>query len=238
MKKHNQQGFTVVEGILIFVIVAVIGGIGWYVWKQNDSKKSSQNGAQQAAAGDGADGDGAGSAGCTAPEGYSVYTNNDIGYCFAYPTSWGTVTLHDGVIDPAYEPDGAFWGSFSDNTDASFAHVTTDWEYTGPGRGGPINATGFTVYELYVEYPSTPSSIKINNADKQLVASNSMLDIEGAIVTAKHRFTSTPSYAGIEFRLNVPGSGGFNPESDNPDTLVTPAQYTIMETILNSVVEL
>ena len=237
--KKDQRGFSALEAILILIAVALIGGVGWFVYKQKNAKPTKSSSSEPASqASNKSAGESSGTPSCAAPADYTVYTNTDIGYCFAYPTAWGTVTLHDGVINPDYEPDGAFWGSFSANADASFAHVKTDWAYSGPGRGGPLNATGFTAYELYVAYPSTPSSIKVNKADKQLVASNSMLDLEGVVVDAKRRFVSTPNYAGIEFKLNVPSSGSFNPETDNPDTLVTPAQYTTMETILNSVVEL
>jgi hypothetical protein len=30
--KKNQEGFSVVEGLLIVVIVGMLGGVGWYVW--------------------------------------------------------------------------------------------------------------------------------------------------------------------------------------------------------------
>ena len=40
----NQKGFSAVEGFLILVIVTMIGGVGWYVWKSNqDAKKGLEN---------------------------------------------------------------------------------------------------------------------------------------------------------------------------------------------------
>jgi hypothetical protein len=37
----NQQGFTVIEGLLIFVILIIIGGTGWYVWhSQNQANNT------------------------------------------------------------------------------------------------------------------------------------------------------------------------------------------------------
>lgn len=38
--QHDQQGFSAVEASLIFVIIAVIGSVGWYVWhtKQTTDK--------------------------------------------------------------------------------------------------------------------------------------------------------------------------------------------------------
>lgn len=239
--KKNSSGFGAIETVLILFIVAIVGFIGWYVYKQKNSKTpkdTSTETAQQSTKKKSSAAESKGTASCTAPAGYTVYTNTEIGYCFAYPTAWGSVTLHSGVIDPRYEPAGAYWGSFSANANASFGHVRTDWTYSGPGRGGPINATGFTVYEMFIPDPSTPSVIRINDANKVLIATNSILDIEGVIIKAQRRFTETPNYAGMSFQLNVPATGSFNPETDSPSNLVTEAQFVTMETILNSVTEL
>lgn len=40
MKKLNAKGFTVVEGLLIFVIIGIIGGVGWWVYSQNKTPKT------------------------------------------------------------------------------------------------------------------------------------------------------------------------------------------------------
>ncbi|HEX5448265.1 MAG TPA: hypothetical protein VFW90_03660, partial [Candidatus Saccharimonadales bacterium] len=39
----TDQGFTVIEGLLILVIIAILGGTGWYVWhgKQQADKSLS-----------------------------------------------------------------------------------------------------------------------------------------------------------------------------------------------------
>lgn len=42
MKKLHQQGFTIVEGLLLFVIVAIIGGTGYYVYSRVINDDSSQ----------------------------------------------------------------------------------------------------------------------------------------------------------------------------------------------------
>jgi hypothetical protein len=31
----NQKGFSAIEGLLIFIIVGIIAGVGWYVWDSN-----------------------------------------------------------------------------------------------------------------------------------------------------------------------------------------------------------
>src|ERR1700741_3295894 len=35
--KEKQNGFGIVEGLLIFIIVSLIGGTGWYVWHSKQS---------------------------------------------------------------------------------------------------------------------------------------------------------------------------------------------------------
>lgn len=41
--KLNQKGFGVVEGLLIFVIVGIVGGTGYYVYKNNQNDKPVDN---------------------------------------------------------------------------------------------------------------------------------------------------------------------------------------------------
>ncbi len=42
----KQTGFAVVEALLIFVIIGIIGGTSWYVWKTQKSAKQSNNATQ------------------------------------------------------------------------------------------------------------------------------------------------------------------------------------------------
>ncbi len=49
MKQLNQKGFALVEGLLILVILAAIGGVGYYVYQANNDATDTQNAAQTAA---------------------------------------------------------------------------------------------------------------------------------------------------------------------------------------------
>lgn len=42
MKKLGQRGFSAVEGVLIFVIVALVGGVGYYVYVQKNSDENTK----------------------------------------------------------------------------------------------------------------------------------------------------------------------------------------------------
>ncbi len=51
MKKLNKQGFSVVEGLLIFAIVGILSFVGWYVYRQSqkqDETSKPQNSANSA----------------------------------------------------------------------------------------------------------------------------------------------------------------------------------------------
>jgi Tfp pilus assembly protein PilE len=43
----NQNGFGVVEGLLILVIVGILGGTGWYVWNSNNKTNDLLNSAEK-----------------------------------------------------------------------------------------------------------------------------------------------------------------------------------------------
>lgn len=43
----NQKGFSAIEGLLIFIIVAIIAGVGWYVWDSNKKTNDILNNAEK-----------------------------------------------------------------------------------------------------------------------------------------------------------------------------------------------
>lgn len=235
MRKLLQKGFEPIWIILLILLLILIGGAGYYVWQNN--RDSASDTASETS--DVATTEDAGEAACTAPADYSVYDNTDVRFCFVYPSAWGDVTLHTGLLDVALENGSGFYGTYSANENASFAFQSDDWEYTGPGRGGPNHAVGFKTFEVFAPSAgdTTNYSIKVNTADRQLVAATTMFNFDGVVVWAKRPFVESEPYTGIEFQLNVPATGTFDYEVDEPDDLVTAEQYEQMTTILDSVTE-
>ena len=45
--QNNQHGFSAIEGLLILIAVAIIGGTGWYVYNANKKANTSYNSASQ-----------------------------------------------------------------------------------------------------------------------------------------------------------------------------------------------
>lgn len=78
MKKLNNKGFTVVEGILIFLALAIIGAVGWYVWQNNKSSDNSISTTQPVTQKPQKE--------KTVP--LKTYTNEEYGFSFEYPETW------------------------------------------------------------------------------------------------------------------------------------------------------
>lgn len=240
MKKLDQRGFSHHMILVLVAMVVAVGGVGYYVWQKNkDGSNNKKSMASDSAPAESGDAEEIAEAACTAPANYLVYDNTDVRFCFVYPEEWGTTSVALGVVDVTNESGNGWLGTFSDESNASFAFLANDWVYTGPGRGGPNNATGFVTYEVFAPSAgdTTDYDIRINTADRQLVGSTSDFNIQGAIVWAKRVFVESEPYTGIEFQLNAPATGAFDIETAVVGDFVTAAQFEQMTTVLNSVTE-
>jgi|GEM_PF-2321166 len=139
-KLKNSLGFSVLHLLLVVVIIGMVCGTGWFVWKANRSAtrdykvdSTSTSPAPKETAKDNSE--------QTIPEGYTTYTNADYGFSFAYPKEWGDVQLYTekpGRVTIGFQAaDGqvAHYGVALHK--ASIEHIDTDTPI--------INATDFTV---------------------------------------------------------------------------------------------
>jgi hypothetical protein len=101
--KKNQSGFTVVEGLLIVLVIAIVAGTGWFVMqaknKTNNTVKDdpvatiTQNGPSE------------NDITATPTEelvvdpsvDYTEYKNSSLGFAFSYPSQWGTLKAKTGT---------------------------------------------------------------------------------------------------------------------------------------------
>lgn len=121
---------------MFLVIVGLAGALGWYVWRdmQKEPRKSSDSDAPVAHTGP-CNGDPN-----TAPDGYTFYENETLGYRFAYPEAWGDVSIS---TDPQGGTDGQYlMGNFADNEDVWFGGNATDY-VVGPRGGMPTDSPGY-----------------------------------------------------------------------------------------------
>ncbi len=86
MKKLNQKGFTAFEIILLIVVLLLIAGAGYYVWKLRSANKP---------AGDTSPSKPHTSEKKEEPRAYDV---SGLGVKLKYPKDWGEATLADGPI--------------------------------------------------------------------------------------------------------------------------------------------
>jgi type II secretory pathway pseudopilin PulG len=95
--KKNENGFSIVEVLLVFVVVALIGFIGWYVWqtKSNTDKNltksntTSTSGASQIA------NTPAKQEAVDPYAGWKTYCDTATSGCFRYPSDWNDVSALD-----------------------------------------------------------------------------------------------------------------------------------------------
>jgi hypothetical protein len=100
--RKNQKGFSAVEGLLIFIIVAIIAGVGWYVWDSNKKTNNILNSADKSSNATPISTKKKTTTDKTTPDPYSGwkgYTNSKYGISFKYPTTWAL--SDESQLDPS-----------------------------------------------------------------------------------------------------------------------------------------
>lgn len=94
--KNNQKGFSVVEVLVVVVIIGLIGAVGWLVYdrqKKEDNNQSTSQASEQNRESE-----------KQQPEtpdpydGWSTYSNDDLGYSFKYPNTWKATRTASGAV--------------------------------------------------------------------------------------------------------------------------------------------
>ncbi|HKX73129.1 MAG TPA: PsbP-related protein [Candidatus Saccharimonadales bacterium] len=91
-KSRNQQGFGVVEVIVIVVILAIIGAGGWYVWQAQNKPTQSQSTTNETGGS------------TTPPKTTATFSDSRLPYTFEYQKAW-TVKVDERLKDGQGLPD-------------------------------------------------------------------------------------------------------------------------------------
>lgn len=79
----NSAGFSIVEVLLFFVAIAIIGGTGFYVYRANKNANDAYNNASESEQTSRSQSD-------DEEDDLAVYSNSTYGYEFRYPQAWKT----------------------------------------------------------------------------------------------------------------------------------------------------
>ena len=138
MLKLNTKGFGIVEGLLILVIVGLIGGAGYYVYKaqQNTNETLDNTGNSEIAA----QKKQKKTEEKQIPEGFVEYKNEELGFSFVYPEEWGEVLLKEKAGEKGSEAVLKF-----SNENAIAGKLRTVNFEAGRGTDSPLYASGYVV---------------------------------------------------------------------------------------------
>lgn len=184
--KHNQDGFSAVEIILVLIIVTLLGAIGWYVYNQSknktpDSMSVSTSSAPQKTTE-------------TDPyAGWKSYTLVHEKASFKYPSDW---TLKDTNTDPVMSDMDSI-----ELKAPSGASLTISAHPAG-GYGGDeskidgsdtLKFTGQSYYLVYTSYPDPNDGTKYNTTIDSAYLSTSTAE-KYKFPPAKNNITNADSF--------------------------------------------
>lgn len=90
MKKHNQDGFSAIEVIIVIVVLLAVAGIGFTVWRLQTTTKTSINGGIKSLT-------------------TKTYQNDGLTFSYSYPSNFKTEVV-DGTVtssSPDYDVDAS-----------------------------------------------------------------------------------------------------------------------------------
>lgn len=212
MNNKNQLGFNVVEGVIIVLVIAIVGFIGWRLYSQpsnktNDATSISQNTSQTPKPTISSP-----SSGTAAPInpyiGWKAYCSTMGGLCLQYPTDWqekdtisqtsettytdiATITSPSGALAVVYNPFVSGVGGGCPDATCFFQTDSIDQTYIP-------NSIGLKVYKgVWTNSSSIVPSYFISS-DKQMSNYNLKLNKKVDVHFFYTMFTSAKDNKSIE----------------------------------------
>ena len=214
----NQHGFGIVGILLVLLVVGVISGGGWYVYSMNNKKEVKES-VQPVAPEPKTE------AVNTIPEGFTEYTNNEIGVKFNYPQEWGDVTA---TKDDSGQSGHYYVVSFSKEASVKAGVISSDFE---EGKDGSCYVRLGIYPNQTLEIIKNNEKLRLNNVNASDLGSpygttgNILKDTSdtfisesfeagvpdgvgactGLYLTGYKAIESNKNYRGIEFFWREPG---------------------------------
>ena len=147
--KKNQNGFSMVEGLLILLIVGIIGFVGWYVWRsKNQTDKTLNTAATTSNATNAAKTTSASQKNVcqivptTAAPDWKTFTDDKYKFSISYPSSWGADTSGGAENNSSHTP------------------ILNSLQFTPPGNQGPQYGIEVTAQSLTSSIADWKNSVK------------------------------------------------------------------------------
>ena len=186
---RNQSGSALVVAILVLLTVLGIGIGGYYVWsqQQTDDEEGSLEpigNNEEGALDDELD--------ASAPEGFVVYQNSELGFSFVHPVEWGSVDI--SRYDRDHQGDQYRIGFSGSSVVGAIA--TADYEYTGPAMGG--STTEIAALSMETNRQSYSGKDIIATGDKYFIGASSSCEYSGEILLRLY-MSDVNDYALLQF---------------------------------------
>lgn len=127
--KRNQRGFGLIELLIIVIMVAVAGIVGYYTYTRIKNRPSQTTNTQVSTPEPEAE-----------PE-FKEFVSKEFGFKFEYPSSWGTLKLQQSQV--AGKTGKAYELTSDDFSKRISGFITKDWK---PKNSTDV-VTGFVTYD-------------------------------------------------------------------------------------------
>lgn len=130
--------------IMAIAVIAILAGLlAWcYWWRPHSTPKEPVSPGGSASSPTTTAGPCRDGAANTAPAGYTFYENADLGFKFAYPSSWGTISISTDIAGMGGSGGEYLNGAFSANSNMKFGGNATNFIVNGR-ETLPLDLPGF-----------------------------------------------------------------------------------------------
>lgn len=163
LRKSNQKGFTMVEGLLVTIIIVMVAFVGYYVWHTQKTTNNTLNSASKIAE-------------SSSTEASPIYKLDNIGVQFKLPSSLSdlqytpndTTDTSGGYLSVA-SMESIFKNCNTDNLSPSDSITPSDYSFAGitkePGKFDASTAVEetllkqFDTFSITISYPNGPQCV-------------------------------------------------------------------------------